>query len=193
MDAAIKHCSQGIGVWEWASNDRGGAPDVVMGCCGDVPTMETLAAVDLLRREQPDIKIRVVNVVDLMALQSPSQHPHGLEDSEFDALFTKDRPVVFAYHGYPTLIHRLTYKRANHDNFHVHGFMEEGTTTTPFDMVVRNKLDRFHLVESVLDYVPRAGAVYLRQKLRDWLVDHEAYIRERGTDMPMVRDWTWSA
>jgi xylulose-5-phosphate/fructose-6-phosphate phosphoketolase len=193
MDAAIKHCSQGIGVWEWASNDRGGAPDVVMGCCGDVPTMETLAAVDLLRREQPDIKIRVVNVVDLMALQSPSQHPHGLEDSEFDALFTKDKPVVFAYHGYPTLIHRLTYKRANHDNFHVHGFMEEGTTTTPFDMVVRNKLDRFHLVESVLDYVPRAGAVYLRQKLRDWLVDHEAYIRERGTDMPMVRDWTWSA
>jgi xylulose-5-phosphate/fructose-6-phosphate phosphoketolase len=193
MDAAIKHCSQGIGVWEWASNDRGGAPDVVMGCCGDVPTLETLAAVDLLRREQPDIKIRVVNVVDLMALQSPSQHPHGLEDSEFDALFTRDKPVVFAYHGYPTLIHRLTYKRANHDNFHVHGFMEEGTTTTPFDMVVRNKLDRFHLVESVLDYVPRAGAVYLRQKLRDWLVDHEAYIRERGTDMPMIRDWTWSA
>jgi xylulose-5-phosphate/fructose-6-phosphate phosphoketolase len=193
MDAAIKHCSQGIGMWEWASNDRGGAPDVVMGCCGDVPTLETLAAVDLLRREQPDIKIRVVNVVDLMALQSPSQHPHGLEDSEFDALFTTDRPVVFAYHGYPTLIHRLTYKRTNHDNFHVHGFMEEGTTTTPFDMVVRNKLDRFHLVESVLDYVPRAGAVYLRQKLRDWLVDHEAYIRERGTDMPMVRDWTWSA
>ncbi|HXL69670.1 MAG TPA: phosphoketolase family protein [Rhizomicrobium sp.] len=193
MDAAIKHCSQGISVWDWASNDQEGAPDVVMGCCGDVPTLETLAAVDLLRREQPDIKIRVVNVVDLMALQSPSQHPHGLEDSEFDALFTKDRPVVFAYHGYPTLIHRLTYKRANHDNFHVHGFMEEGTTTTPFDMVVRNKLDRFHLVESVLDYVPRAGSVYLRQKLRDWLVDHEAYIRERGTDMPMVRDWTWSA
>jgi xylulose-5-phosphate/fructose-6-phosphate phosphoketolase len=193
MDAAIKHCSQGISVWDWASNDQGGAPDVVMGCCGDVPTLETLAAVDLLRREQPDIKIRVVNVVDLMALQSPSQHPHGLEDSEFDALFTKDKPVVFAYHGYPTLIHRLTYKRANHDNFHVHGFMEEGTTTTPFDMVVRNKLDRFHLVESVLDYVPRAGSVYLRQKLRDWLVDHEAYIRERGTDMPMVRDWTWSA
>jgi xylulose-5-phosphate/fructose-6-phosphate phosphoketolase len=193
MDAAIKHCSQGISVWDWASNDQGGAPDVVMGCCGDVPTLETLAAVDLLRREQPDIKIRVVNVVDLMALQSPSQHPHGLEDSEFDALFTKDKPVVFAYHGYPTLIHRLTYKRANHDNFHVHGFMEEGTTTTPFDMVVRNKLDRFHLVESVLDYVPRAGSVYLRQKLRDWLVDHEAYIRERGTDMPIVRDWTWSA
>jgi xylulose-5-phosphate/fructose-6-phosphate phosphoketolase len=193
MDAAIKHCSQGIGVWDWAGNDQGGAPDVVMACCGDVPTMETLAAVDLLRREQPDIKIRVVNVVDLMALQSPSQHPHGLEDSEFDALFTRDKPVVFAYHGYPTLIHRLTYKRANHDNFHVHGFMEEGTTTTPFDMVVRNKLDRFHLVESVLDYVPRAGAVYLRQKLRDWLVDHEAYIRERGTDMPMIRDWVWSA
>ena len=192
MDAAIKHCSQGISVWDWASNDQGGAPDVVMGCCGDVPTLETLAAVDLLRRDQPDIKIRVVNVVDLMALQSPSQHPHGLEDSEFDALFTKDKPVVFAYHGYPTLVHRLTYKRANHDNFHVHGFMEEGTTTTPFDMVVRNKLDRFHLVESVLDYVPRAGSVYLRQKLRDWLVDHEAYIRQRGTDMPMVRDWVWS-
>ena len=193
MDAAIKHCSQGIGVWDWASNDQGGAPDVVMGCCGDVPTLETLAAVDLLRREQPDIKIRVVNVVDLMTLQSKSQHPHGLEDSEFDALFTTDRPVIFAYHGYPTLIHRLTYKRANHDNFHVHGFEEEGTTTTPFDMVVRNRLDRFHLVDSVLDYVPRPDAVYLRQKVRDWLVEHEAFIRERGTDMPMVRDWTWPA
>jgi xylulose-5-phosphate/fructose-6-phosphate phosphoketolase len=193
MDAAIKHCSQGIGVWDWASNDQGGAPDVVMGCCGDVPTLETLAAVDLLRREQPDIKIRVVNVVDLMTLQSKSQHPHGLEDSEFDALFTRDRPVIFAYHGYPTLIHRLTYKRTNHDNFHVHGFEEEGTTTTPFDMVVRNHLDRFHLVDSVLDYVPRADAVYLRQKVRDWLVEHEAYIRQRGTDMPMVRDWTWPA
>jgi xylulose-5-phosphate/fructose-6-phosphate phosphoketolase len=193
MDAAIKHCSQGIGVWDWASNDQGGAPDVVMGCCGDVPTLETLAAVDLLRREQPDIKIRVVNVVDLMTLQSKSQHPHGLEDSEFDALFTRDRPVIFAYHGYPTLIHRLTYKRANHDNFHVHGFEEEGTTTTPFDMVVRNHLDRFHLVDSLLDYVPRADAVYLRQKVRDWLVEHEAYIRQRGTDMPMVRDWTWPA
>jgi len=193
MDAAIKHCSQGIGVWDWASNDQGGAPDVVMGCCGDVPTLETLAAVDLLRREQPDIKIRVVNVVDLMTLQSKSQHPHGLEDSEFDALFTTDRPVIFAYHGYPTLIHRLTYKRANHDNFHVHGFEEEGTTTTPFDMVVRNRLDRFHLVDSVLDYVPREDAVYLRQKVRDWLVEHEAFIRERGTDMPMVRDWTWPA
>jgi xylulose-5-phosphate/fructose-6-phosphate phosphoketolase len=193
MDAATKHCSQGIGVWDWASNDQGGAPDVVMGCCGDVPTLETLAAVNLLRREQPDIKIRVVNVVDLMTLQSKSQHPHGLEDSEFDALFTKDKPVIFAFHGYPALIHRLTYKRTNHDNFHVHGFEEEGTTTTPFDMVVRNHLDRFHLVDSVLDYVPREDAVYLRQKVRDWLVEHEAYIRERGTDMPMVRDWIWSA
>ncbi len=192
MDAATKHCSQGIGVWDWASNDQDGAPDVVMGCCGDVPTLETLAAVDLLRREQPDIKIRVVNVVDLMTLQSKSQHPHGLEDNEFDALFTRDKPVIFAYHGYPTLIHRLTYKRTNHDNFHVHGFMEEGTTTTPFDMVVRNHLDRFHLVDSVLDYVARPTRPISGRKVRDWLVDHEAYIRERGIDMPMIRDWTWS-
>jgi len=191
MDAAIKHCSQGIGVWEWASNDRDAAPDVVMACCGDVPTLETLAAVDLLRREQPDIKVRVINVVDLMTLQSKSQHPHGLEDVEFDALFTKNRPVIFAYHGYPTLIHRLTYKRANHVNFHVHGFMEEGTTTTPFDMVVRNRLDRFHLVESVLDQVPRPNSIYLRQALRDQLIEHEAYIREQGIDMPMIRDWVW--
>ena len=193
MDAAIKHCSEGIGVWEWASNDAGGEPDVVMACCGDVPTLETLAAVDLLRQHLPELKVRVVNVVDLMTLQAKSQHPHGLEDGEFDSLFTKDKPVIFAFHGYPTLIHRLTYKRTNHDNFHVHGFEEEGTTTTPFDMVVRNRLDRFHLVLDVIDRVPAAGvnATYARQAIRDRLVEHKAYIAAHGEDMPMVRDWKW--
>ena len=193
MDAAIKHCSEGIGVWEWASNDAGGEPDVVMACCGDVPTLETLAAVDLLRQHLPELKVRVVNVVDLMTLQAKSQHPHGLEDGEFNSLFTKDKPVIFAFHGYPTLIHRLTYKRTNHDNFHVHGFEEEGTTTTPFDMVVRNRLDRFHLVLDVIDRVPAAGvnATYARQAIRDRLVEHKAYIAAHGEDMPMVRDWKW--
>ena len=193
MDAAIKHCSEGIGVWEWASNDAGGEPDVVMACCGDVPTLETLAAVDLLRQHLPELKVRVVNVVDLMTLQAKSQHPHGLEDGEFDSLFTKDKPVIFAFHGYPTLIHRLTYKRTNHDNFHVHGFEEEGTTTTPFDMVVRNRLDRFHLVLDVIDRVPAASvnATYARQAIRDRLVEHKAYIAAHGEDMPMVRDWKW--
>ncbi|MES2292650.1 MAG: phosphoketolase family protein [Pseudomonadota bacterium] len=192
MDAAIKHCSDGIGVWEWASND-GGDPDIVLACAGDVPTLEVLAAADLLRRHMPDLKVRVVNVVDLMTLQARSQHPHGLEDSHFDALFTKDKPVIFAYHGYPALIHRLTYKRTNHDNFHVHGFQEEGTTTTPFDMVVRNGLDRFHLAADVIDRLPGApNAIHFRQLLRDRLVEHKAYIEAHGTDMPMIRDWTWA-
>jgi xylulose-5-phosphate/fructose-6-phosphate phosphoketolase len=195
MDAAIKHCSEGIGVWEWASNDAFGEPDVVMACCGDVPTLETLAAVDLLRQHLPELKVRVVNVVDLMTLQAKSQHPHGLEDGEFDSLFTKDKPVIFAFHGYPTLIHRLTYKRTNHDNFHVHGFEEEGTTTTPFDMVVRNRLDRFHLVLDVIDRVPAAdaNATYARQAIRDRLVEHKAYIAAHGEDMPMIRNWKWPA
>lgn len=192
MDAAIKHCSRGIGAWEWASNDQGQEPDTVMACAGDVPTLETLAAVDLLRRYAPDLKIRVVNIVDLMALQAKSQHPHGLDDADFDALFTKDRPVIFAYHGYPALIHRLTYKRANHDNFHVHGFEEEGTTTTPFDMVVRNRLDRFHLAADVVDRVPHVkNALYIKQLLRDHLIEHGVYIQAHGTDMPMIRDWQW--
>jgi xylulose-5-phosphate/fructose-6-phosphate phosphoketolase len=166
-----------------------------MACCGDVPTLETLAAVDLLRRHLRELKVRVVNVVDLMTLQAKSQHPHGLEDGEFDSLFTKNKPVIFAFHGYPALIHRLTYKRINHENFHVHGFEEEGTTTTPFDMVVRNRLDRFHLVLDVVDRVPAAGAnaTYARQAIRDRLVEHKAYIAARGEDMPMIRDWKWPA
>jgi xylulose-5-phosphate/fructose-6-phosphate phosphoketolase len=193
MDSAIKHCTQGIGIWEWASNDRGTEPDVVMACAGDVPTMETLAAADLLRRQMPDLKVRVVNVVDLMALQPKTQHPHGLTDADFDVLFTTNKPVIFAYHGYPALIHRLVYKRTNHDNFHVHGFQEEGTTTTPFDMVVRNGLDRFHLVGNVIDRVPRLGAaaVYAKQAIRDKLIEHERYVVRYGKDMPEVAEWHW--
>jgi xylulose-5-phosphate/fructose-6-phosphate phosphoketolase len=193
MDAAIKHCTQGIGIWEWASNDRGGEPDVVMACAGDVPTLETLAAVDLLRRHFPELKIRVVNIVDLMTLQPKTQHPHGLTDSDFDALFTTGKPVIFAYHGYPALIHRLTYKRTNHGNLHVRGFQEEGTTTTPFDMVVRNHLDRFHLVADVIERVPTLGAaaVYAKQAIRDKLIEHERYIVEHGADMPEVHEWRW--
>ncbi|MGH7119136.1 MAG: hypothetical protein ACREFP_09155 [Acetobacteraceae bacterium] len=193
MDAAIKHCTQGIGIWEWASNDHGGEPDVVMACAGDVPTLETLAAVDLLRHHFPDLKVRVVNVVDLMTLQPQTRHPHGLSDNDFDTLFTRNKPVIFAFHGYPALIHRLTYKRANHDNLHVRGFEEEGTTTTPFDMVVRNRLDRFHLVGAVIDVVPALGAAaaHAKQAIRDKLVDHERYIAAHGADMPEVRDWRW--
>jgi xylulose-5-phosphate/fructose-6-phosphate phosphoketolase len=193
IDAAVKHCDAGIGIWEWASNDRDAEPDVVMACAGDVPTLETLAAVDLLRRHIPDLKIRVVNVVDLMTLQPHEEHPHGLTDHDFDALFTTDKPVIFAYHGYPLLIHRLTYRRANHDNLHVRGYKEEGTTTTPFDMVVRNDLDRFHLVSDVIDRVPKLGymAAYAKQAMRDKLIEHKQYITRHGDDMPEVKDWRW--
>jgi xylulose-5-phosphate/fructose-6-phosphate phosphoketolase len=193
MDAAIHHCTTGIGIWEWASNDRGSEPDVVMACAGDVPTLETLAAVSLLRRMAPELKIRVVNVVDLMSLQPPREHPHGLPDREFDAIFTKDRPIIFAFHGYPWLIHRLTYRRTNHGNLHVRGYKEEGTTTTPFDMVVLNDLDRFHLAGDVIDRVPalETKAAYAKQEIRDRLLEHKHYIHEHGEDMPEIRDWKW--
>jgi xylulose-5-phosphate/fructose-6-phosphate phosphoketolase len=195
IDAAIHHAAAGLGIWEWASNDRDAEPDVVLGCCGDVPTLETLAAVDLLRSYFPDLKVRVVNVVDLMKLQPSSEHPHGLSDHEFDALFTRDRPVVFAFHGYPWLIHRLTYRRTNHGNLHVRGYKEEGTVTTPFDMCVRNDLDRYHLVLDVIDRVPGLSdrAAYVRQELRDKLLDHQEHIRRWGDDPPEIRDWTWNA
>jgi xylulose-5-phosphate/fructose-6-phosphate phosphoketolase len=193
MDAAVKHCSSGIGIWEWASNDGGGEPDVVMACCGDVPTLETLAAVDLLRQLAPELKVRVINVVDLMTLQPKEEHPHGLPDSDFDALFTTDKPVIFAYNGYPWLIHRLAYRRTNHVNLHVRGYKEEGTTTTPFDMVVLNDLDRFHLVMDVMRRVPKmhARAAHIRQAMRDRLIEHKQYIERHGEDMPAIRDWTW--
>ena len=194
MDGAIKHCTAGIGIWEWASNDKGSEPEVVMACAGDIPTLETLAAVHLLRQHIPDLKIRVVNVVDLMKLQPAEEHPHGLSNKEFDTLFTTDRPIIFAYHGYPWLIHRLSYRRTNHQNLHVRGYKEEGTTTTPFDMVVRNDLDRFHLMLDVIDRVPRLGyhAAYAKQAIRDKLIDHKEYITKYGDDLPEIRDWRWT-
>ncbi len=196
MEAAVKHCTAGVGVWEWASNDNGNEPDLVMACCGDVPTLETLAAVKLLNMFLPELKVRVINVVDLMKLQSPSEHPHGLEEDEFDALFTEDKPVIFAYHGYPMLIHRLTYRRTNHKNLHVHGFKEEGTTTTPFDMAVINGLDRFHLMENAVKHLPNLPGdkvseieLFIQQKL----AEHDDYIREHGQDLPEIRGWQWSS
>ncbi len=193
MDQAINHCTAGISIWEWASNDRGGEPDVVMACCGDVPTLETLAAVDIIRRELPEVKVRVINIVNLMKLQSPHQHPHGLSDKDFDIMFTTDKPIIFAFHGYPWLIHRLTYRRTNHMNLHVRGYKEEGTTTTPFDMVVLNDLDRFHLVEDVIDRVPKLGAkaAYAKQAIRNKLIEHKHYIARYGQDMPEIREWVW--
>jgi xylulose-5-phosphate/fructose-6-phosphate phosphoketolase len=195
MNAAIAHCTNGAGIWSWASSDQGQVPDVVMACCGDVPTLETLAAVSLLRRDLPDLKIRVVNVVDLMTLQPASEHPHGLSDRDFDSLFTIDRPVVFAFHGYPWLIHRLTYRRTNHANMHVRGYKEEGTTTTPFDMTVLNDLDRFHLAMDVLDRVPRLCDIsaHFKQTLRDKLIEHKRYVTTHGEDMPEIRNWKWQA
>jgi len=193
MEDAVLHCTRGVGIWEWASNDRDGKPDVVMACCGDIPTLETLAAVDLIRQHLPELKVRVVNVVDLMRLQPSSEHSHGLSDAEFDSLFTTDRPIVFAYHGYPWLIHRLAYRRANHKNLHVRGYKEEGTTTTPFDMVMLNDLDRFHLVMDVIDRVPglASPAGHVRQLMSDRRLACRAYTRRHGEDEPAVRDWTW--
>ncbi|MBN8878317.1 MAG: phosphoketolase family protein [Sphingobacteriales bacterium] len=193
MDETVVHCTKGIGIWTWASNDAGAEPDVVMACAGDVPTLETLAAVSILRDNLPELKIRVVNVVDLMKLQPNTEHPHGLNDKDFDTLFTKDKPVIFAFHGYPWLIHRLTYKRTNHDNIHVRGYKEEGTITTPFDMTVLNDMDRFHLVEDVIDRLPALGsnASYLKQEMQDKLIKHRNYINENGMDMPEIREWKW--
>jgi xylulose-5-phosphate/fructose-6-phosphate phosphoketolase len=193
MESAIEHCTNGIGIWEWASNDNGSEPDVVMACAGDVPTLETLAAVDLLRQNLPDLKIRVINVVDLMTIQPSSEHPHGLSDNDFDSLFTTDKPIIFAYHGYPWLIHRLTYRRRNHDNLHVRGYKEEGTTTTPFDMTVMNDLDRFHLAGDVVDRVPRLKNIggHFKQLLRNKLVEHKQYIYQYGIDMPEIVNWKW--
>ncbi len=194
MDAAVKHCTAGIGIWDWASNDRNSEPDVVMACCGDVPTLETLAAVSLLRTYLPKVRVRVVNVVDLMKLQPSAEHPNGLSDKDFDALFTTDKPVIFAFHGYPWLIHRLTYRRTNHKNLHVRGYKEEGTTSTPFDMVVMNDLDRFHLVADVIDRIPLLGsrADYAKQALRDKRIEHKQYIAEHGEDMSEIREWKWN-
>ena len=194
MDAAVKHCTAGLGIWQWASNDENSEPDVVMACAGDVPTLETIAAVQILREHLPTIKIRVVNVVDLMTLQSDSEHPHGLSDTDFNMLFTTDKPIIFAFHGYPLLIHKLTYQRRNHRNLHVHGYKGEGTTTTPFDMVVMNELDRFHLVMDVINRLPNMGskAAYTMQWIQNKLLDHKEYIQNYGQDLPEIRDWKWN-
>ncbi len=193
MDAAVAHCTEGIGIWHWASSDAGGEPDVVMACCGDVPTLETLAAVSILREHLPELKVRVINVVDLMKLQPQSEHPHGLSDDAFDALFTKDKHVIFAFHGYPWLIHRLTYRRTNHDNIHVRGYKEEGTITTPFDMTVLNDLDRFHLVMDTMDRLPQTGnkGRALKEQLQAKLIEHKQYIDKNGQDLPEIRNWKW--
>jgi xylulose-5-phosphate/fructose-6-phosphate phosphoketolase len=193
MESAIRHCSAGVGIWEWASNDKDSEPDVVMACCGDVPTLETLAAVKMLREHLPDLRIRVINVVDLMTLQPEEEHPHGLTDNDFDDLFTIDKPIIFAYHGYPWLIHRLTYRRTNHRNLHVRGYKEEGTTTTPFDMTVLNDLDRFHLMVDVVDRIPRLAnkVAYIKHFVRDKRVAHREYIHRCGQDMPEIREWMW--
>jgi len=195
MDAAVRHCTAGIGAWDWASNDAGGEPDLVMAAAGDVPTLEMLAAVTILRRLLPKLKIRTVNVVDLMKLQPQSEHPHGLSDDEFDALFTKNKPIIFAYHGYPWLIHRLAYRRTNHKNLHVRGYKEEGTITTPFDMTVVNDIDRFHLAQDAIRRLPRlaARAPKLLQQLDEKLSEHHRYIREHGQDMPEIRNWRWGS
>ncbi len=195
MDAAIAHCKEGLGIWQWASNDLGGDPDVVMACCGDIPTLEILGAVDILRKHFADLRIRVVNVVDLMSLQPASEHPHGLPDEKFDAIFTKDKPIVFAFHGYPWLIHRLTYRRTNHDNLHVRGYKEEGTTTTPFDMTMLNDMDRFHLAGDVADRVPKlaSSVAEFKRMLRNHKIEHKLYIAKYGQDMPEIRDWKWTA
>jgi xylulose-5-phosphate/fructose-6-phosphate phosphoketolase len=193
MNSAIQHCTKGIGIWEWASNDQGYEPDVVMACAGDVPTLETLAAVDILRHNFTDIKIRVINVVDLMTLEPETEHPHGLSDKDFDSLFTINKPIIFAFHGYPWLIHRLTYRRTNHKNLHVRGYKEEGTTTTPFDMVVLNNLDRFDLVMDVIDRVPkleRIGA-HVKQDMKNRILEHKEFIHKYGADMPEIMNWKW--
>ena len=193
MDAAVAHCAEGIGIWTWASSDQQAEPDLVMAAAGDVPTLETLAAVALLRQHLPALHVRVVNVVDLMKLQPASEHPHGLNDVDFDLLFTKDKPIIFAYHGYPWLIHRLTYRRTNHHNLHVRGYKEEGTITTPFDMAVLNDLDRFHLASDALDRLPQLGAraAWVKQALAERLIEHRQYIRRYGQDMPSIRNWRW--